>query len=53
MSDAIRKTIAAYWEAVEAGTVHSGGYVWINSAEQRWECDEDCPHPIHENASIR
>ncbi len=29
--------------------MHTGGYVWRNSAEQVWECDDDCPHPIHDD----
>ena len=28
---------------------HSGGrFVWRNEAELVWECNDDCPHPSHE-----
>lgn len=52
MGDPFRDSIAAYWESVDAGTVHIGGYVWVNGAEQRWECDDDCPHPSHEGEQL-
>ena len=40
--------LAAINEAREGQPPHAGGYVWKNSAELVWECDDNCPHPVHE-----
>lgn len=44
--------IVMLWDHIEkahAGVVeHKGCFEWRNPAEQVWECDDDCPHPSHE-----
>lgn len=32
-------------------TGHRGRFVWHNGAELLWECNDDCPHPSHEEMS--
>lgn len=46
--------IHALWQHIEEAHLpispdpHQGRYVWRNGAELAWECDDDCPHPTHE-----
>ena len=50
--------IVALWDHIEKAHTatsgvrlmvgHEGDYVWRNSAELVWECEDDCPHPSHE-----
>lgn len=28
---------------------HLGSHVWKNGAELVWECDDECPHPDHDD----